>query len=476
MPPPSEKTIPPISGRDLRNELGCEIVYRPVDVLKSDLKSPRAHTPRHVQQLASSIKEFGFLVPVLVDASDTIIAGHARVLAAKRLGCREVPTIAVSHLTGAQLRAYQIADNRLAEISTWDDRLLAEALQGLSILDLDFSLDITGFELPDIDLRIQGLSPVMSAAVDPADTVPAPTGAPVVTRPGDLWVLGQHRVLCASALEAASYAILMEGRQAGMVFTDPPYNVKIEGNVSGLGAVQHRDFAMGVGEMSEAEFTAFLKQALGHAAQHSKDGSLHFVCMDWRHLAEVMAAGGQVYTEMKNLCVWAKDNAGMGSLYRSQHELILVYKHGKGRHRNNIELGRHGRNRSNVWRYPGVNSFNRTTEEGNLLALHPTVKPVALVADAILDCTVRRDIVLDLFLGSGSTLMAAERVGRRCYGTELDPVYVDTIIRRWQAVTGEQARRASDNVTFEACAHQGGDATDLATGEAQPSIQLGDVA
>jgi DNA modification methylase len=241
----------------------------------------------------------------------------------------------------------------------------------------------------------------------------------------------------------------MGAEKAAMVFTDPPYNVPIAGHVSGLGAVQHREFAMAVGEMSQAEFTAFLRSAMTLMAQHSTDGSLHFVCMDWRHTEELLAAGRAAYTELKNLCVWAKDNAGMGSLYRSQHELVLVFKAGRAPHRNNVELGRHGRHRSNLWRYAGVNSFGRSTEEGNLLSLHPTVKPVALVADAILDCTARGDVVLDPFLGSGTTLIAAERVGRRCCGMELDPLYADTIIRRWQALTGDVAVHASSSETFD---------------------------
>ena len=241
----------------------------------------------------------------------------------------------------------------------------------------------------------------------------------------------------------------MNGAQAEMVFTDPPYNVPIQGHVGGSGAIRHREFAMAAGEMDAAGFTAFLGTALGLMAHHSLDGSLHFVCMDWRHIPELQAAGDAVYTETKNVCVWAKDNAGMGSLYRSQHELVFVFKSGRAPHRNNVELGRHGRHRSNLWSYPGVNSFGRRSEEGDLLALHPTVKPVAMVADAILDCTARGDLVLDPFLGSGTTLVAAERVGRRCRALELDPLYIDTAVRRWQALTGETARHAQSGRTLD---------------------------
>jgi DNA modification methylase len=241
----------------------------------------------------------------------------------------------------------------------------------------------------------------------------------------------------------------MGEERASVAFTDPPYNVPIDGHASGLGAIHHRPFPMACGEMDRSEFTAFLAGVFRNLAAFTVDGSLHFVCMDWRHLGELLAASRDAYSELKNLCVWVKDNAGMGSLYRSQHELVFVFKHGRKAHRNNVQLGQFGRNRSNVWNYPGANSFARRGAEGNLLALHPTVKPVTMVADAILDGSARGDIVLDCFLGSGTTLIAAERTGRRCYGLELDPLYIDTAIRRWQALTGGSARHAACGRTFD---------------------------
>jgi DNA modification methylase len=247
-----------------------------------------------------------------------------------------------------------------------------------------------------------------------------------------LWLLDGHRVLCASALDESAYGLLFERPRAAMVFTDPPYNVRIEGNVSGLGAVRHRDFIMAAGEMDALEFTAFLSRACKLLARFSVDGSLQFICMDWRHMGELLAAGREVYAELLNLCVWVKNNGGMGSFSRSRHELIFAFKHGRGSHRNNIQLGQFGRNRTNVWEYPCATSFGKSGEEANLLALHPTVKPVALVADAIMDASARGDIILDAFLGSGTTVIAAERTGRRCYGLELDPTYTDTIVRRWR--------------------------------------------
>ena len=402
------------------------------------------------------MEAFGFNVPILINRDLQVIAGHGRLQAARNLGWSEVPTIMLEHLTEAQAKAFMIADNRLTETSTWDDRLLAEQLKELSLVDLDFSLEVTGFDMGEIDFRIESLdvSGDPEDGPDPADEIPeAPTGDPV-TQLGDLWLLGPHRLLCGNALEAETLSVLMAGRRAAMVFIDPPYNVPIDGHCTGLGTVRHREFAMACGEMDEAAFTAFLAQAMRGLAAHSQDGALHYVCMDWRHLREVLAAGHEIYTDLKNLCVWAKDNAGMGSFYRSQHELVLVFKHGKGAHQNHVELGRHGRYRSNVWRYPGVNSFGRATEEGNLLALHPTVKPVGLVADAILDSSRRGEVVLDTFLGSGTTLMAAERVGRACCGLELDPLYVDTATRRWQTLTGESAVLAASGASFEAVSQE----------------------
>jgi DNA modification methylase len=425
------------------------VVYRRVDDLKPDPRNPRLHSKKQIRQIAGSIETFGFNVPVLVDAELKVICGHGRLLACRELGWSEVPTVCLDHLTPAQTRAFMIADNRLTEIATWDDRQLAQQLQELWVHGLDFSLEVTGFEMGEIDLRIASLDEMSTPDADPADAVPEISAGPPVSQIGDLWLLGHHRVLCGNALDPEAFATLMGEERAAMVFTDPPYNVPIEGHASGLGAIHHRPFPMAAGEMSKAAFTAFLGLACRNLAAFSVGGSLHYVCMDWRHLDELLTAGGEAYGELKNVCVWIKDNPGMGSLYRSQHELVFVFKQRGGSHRNNVQLGQFGRNRSNVWRYPGINSFARSTGEGNLLALHPTVKPVAMVADAILDCTARGDIVLDAFLGSGTTVIAAERIGRRCYGLELDPVYVDTAIRRWQALTGGNARHVASGRSFD---------------------------
>jgi DNA modification methylase len=263
-------------------------------------------------------------------------------------------------------------------------------------------------------------------------------------------LLGNHQILCGDVRDESSLERLTEGRKAALVFTDPPYNVVIDGNVSGKGAVKHGDFAMAAGEMSPEEFTQFLESSLGMLAMHSANGAVHFVCMDWRHMGEMLAAGTKVYDTLLNLCTWVKNNGGQGSFYRSRHELVFVFRNGKGRYRNNIQLGQFGRYRSNVWEYPAVRGLSQQQDdEGNLLALHPTVKPVAMVADAILDCSARGDLVLDGFLGSGSTLIAAERVGRICYGVELDPKYVDVAVRRWQRYSGQQAVHVLNGRRFD---------------------------
>lgn len=423
----------------LEDKKHIQVVYRHLNTLKPHPTNPRIHTTRQVKQIAASMHAFGNIVPVLIDSHYNIIAGHGRVLAAKQLGKHEVPTICLEHLTEAQAKAFMVADNRLTEISTWDDKLLGETLHNLAAMELDFSLEVTGFTIGEIDIRIEGLNNVPGNPPDPADVVPIPSTSPPVSALGDLWILGKHRLYCGSALENQSFHLLMEGKCASMIFTDPPYNVPISGHVSGLGAIKHREFAMASGEMSEAEFTSFLTRICSLMARHSVNGSIHFICMDWRHARELLEAGNLAYTGLKNICVWAKDNGGMGALYRSKHEFIFVFKHGNASHYNNIELGKHGRYRTNIWKYPGIQTLSKASDEGNLLAMHPTVKPVAMVADAILDVSARGDIVLDPFMGSGTTLMAAERVGRICYGIELDPLYVDTIIRRWQKYSGGEA-------------------------------------
>ena len=444
-----------------------KITYQSPAALQPRATNPRTHSKKQIRQIADSIREFGFTNPVLIDAGSGIIAGHGRVAAAKLLGIEKVPTIRLDDLTPEQVRAYVIADNKLAENAGWDRELLAIELQGLIGLDLDFDVTITGFEMPEIDILIGELD--TAGEDDPADEVPAVGDGPPVTRPGDIWCIGKHRLLCGDALDPDTYSRLLDGAQAQMIFTDPPFNLKITGHVSGLGGVKHREFAMASGEMTEAEFTGFLKTVFGHLAGHSADGAIQFIFMDWRHMGQVLDAARGVYSEFKNLCVWNKSNGGMGSLYRSKHELVFVFKNGTAQHINNVELGKHGRYRTNVWDYAGINTFGKDRDAE--LALHPTVKPVALIADAILDCSRRGGIVLDAFAGSGTTLVAAEKTGRRGYGIELDPLYCDVIVRRMAGAFKVEAIHAETSLSFDDLAARRGEDTPPAAGHESPVTQ-----
>lgn len=419
------------------------IEERDVASLKPFAHNARTHSTKQLHQIAASMREFGFTNPILIDQSNVIIAGHGRLEAAKILGLDSVPTIQIEHLTEAQKRAYVIADNKLADNAGWDPDILAIEFQHLSGLDLSFELEITGFDTAEIDHLIDGTKAPQGEAIE--DQVPSPSG-PSVTSPGDLWLLDDHRILCADARDGAAFECLMAGDCARLVFTDPPYNVPIDGHVCGLGTVKHREFAMASGEMTGREFTGFLHTVFMNAAEVSIDGAIHFICMDWRHVEEVMRASKGAHSELKNICVWNKNNGGMGSFYRSKHELVFVFKVGKAPHLNTVELGRSGRYRTNVWDYAGVN----TMRAGRLddLAMHPTVKPVALVIDAIKDCSRRGDLVLDPFGGSGTTLIAAEKSRRRAHVIEIDPAYVDVAIRRWQQLTGCAAIHDASGHTF----------------------------
>ena len=403
--------------------------------------NPRLHPKLQIDKLARAITDFGFLIPILVDDRNTVLAGHARIEAAKKLGLRKLPCIRASHLTEAQKRTFTILDNRLAEEAAWDFELLAKEVEFLQSEGVD--LTTTGFEIPEIEMIFGAADPPVSNAED--DSIPHLTPNCVVTKPSDLWALGEHRLFCGDARRRESFETLMPGEIAQLVFVDPPYNVKIRGHVSGKGRIKHREFMEASGEKTAAQFTKFLEESLSLLAEHSTDGAIHFVCSDWRHLGEMLAAGRRVYRELKNLVVWNKTNAGMGSLYRSQHELIFVWKHGRSKHINNVELGKHGRHRSNVWTYSGSNAFgsDRLKE-----LVHPTVKPVTLVADAIRDCSRRGDLVLDSFGGSGTTLIACERINRKARMLELDPIYCDQIVRRWQKLTGRKAVNAVAGVSF----------------------------
>ncbi len=427
--------------------LAQEIVLRPIESLVPSPHNAKIHTPKQIGQIAASIRQFGFLVPVLIDEVGQILAGHGRVEAAKSLGMDKLPTIRVEYLSPAEKRAYLLADNKIAANTGFNEIKLAEELSFLvsETIELDFDVEITGFETPEIDLLIDG-PPAKKPKADPDDLF-QPASGPAVSRPGDLWLLGPHRLLCGDALDPASYEALMGRDRAQMVISDFPYNIPIQGHVGGSGRIQHREFVQASGEMSDAEFTDFLKKACRNLAAFSQDGSLSFLYMDWRHIRHLLEAAEPVFGQMKQLLVWNKGSGGMGSFYRSAHELILVFKNGRGEHINNFGLGEKGRYRTNVWDYAGVNSFGSNRLE--TLALHPTVKPTAMIADALRDCSHRNGLVLDPFAGSGTILLAAEKTGRIARAMELDPLYVDTAIQRWQAKTKQPVTHAETGLPFE---------------------------
>jgi DNA modification methylase len=373
----------------------------------------------------------------------SVVDGHLRLKAAKKLDMKEVPVVIADDLTETQIKAFRLIANQSANWAEWDDELLKLELEDLK--NLNFDLDLTGFDLSEVERLLR------NDKIEEDDYNEMPGGnedIQTISKIGDLWILGEHRLLCGDSTKIEDVKKLMSEKIADMVFCDPPYNLRIN-NIVGLGSVHHEEFAMASGEMTEQEFIDFLILVFKNLLAVSKDGSIHYQCMDWKHIYEIMVAGRAVYTEFKQLCVWNKDTWGMGSFYRSKHELIFVFKIGTAKHTNNFELGQHGRTRTNVWDYSGMNSYSGRDSDGELLKMHPTVKPVKLVADAILDCSLHGELILDLFGGSGTTLIACEETGRRCCMIELDPKYVNTIIRRWQKHTNQKAILESTGKTFE---------------------------
>lgn len=420
-------------------DLALKVVYRPVEALRPSPRNARTHSDKQIAKICASIRKFRFTQPILIDGEGEILAGHGRLLAAKKLGMGEVPTISLAHLTKADRRAYRIADNRLAELAGWDEDLLKVEFCELGEIDIDLP-ELTGFDIGDIEKVISDPAPLTKS--DPADEVePLKDDEPAVTRLGDLWLLGPHRLLCADAKQPESYAKLLNGEKAQMVFSDSPYNLPNSGHVTTRRGV--REFANAHGEMSKSEFTEFLKLTMQHQRDVSVDGAIHFQCMDFRHAHEMLEAGFSVYSELKNICVWVKPQAGLGSLWRSAHELVFVWKHGGAPHINNIQLGVYGRYRTNVWQYDAVRSAGDADLGG-----HPTPKSCAMIMDAIKDCSKPNGVILDAFGGSGTTLIAAAKTKRRGYLLELDPLYADVIVRRWQRLFKAKAVHADSGRTF----------------------------
>lgn len=420
--------INPPRGGWSSNEPAPTIIHMMIAMLNAYPRHARRHTASKLKKLVKSIRDVGLLDPIIIDETNTILSGHLRVEAYKLLGFDTIPAIRITHLSPDQKAAFVLAANRLSEEGSWDRTSLKEEFAMLVEIGCDIDLETTGFDIGEIDLVI--------GAEDESDDEPHVPMPPVepVTQPGDIWILDNHRLICGSCLEANIWERLMNGDVARVCFTDPPYNVKIKGHVS---SKDHDEFAMASGEMSSEQFVRFLHSATALAVRWSVDGAVHFICMDHRHILELYAAVDALYSEQLNLCVWVKNNGGMGSFYRSRHEFVAVYKVGTAKHVNNVQLGRFGRNRTNVWSYAGANTFRKGRDKD--LADHPTVKPVAMVADALLDASAPGDICIDGFGGSGTLILAAERTGRRARVIELEPKYCDVAVRRWEDMTGRKA-------------------------------------
>lgn len=401
------------------------------------------HSKKQIAQIVDSIAKFGFTVPIITEEKGYVLAGHGRLLAARAIGLCRVPVIIVSGLSDAEQRAYLLADNKLTENAGWDRTGLAKELQQLGPLLSETGLDIglTGFGATEIDALMGNLVGTEQDSHDDSPDIQTEQ----VTRTGDLWILDGHRIGCGSAKNNADLQILMGGERAAMVFADPLVNTRIK-TVQGCKTIGDQECVQGSGELQPKEFACFLVQALSLTVRYSVTGAIHYVCIDWCHLQESLLAGNKVYGALLDLVVWVTTTAGQGSLYRSQHELILVFKNGETSHVNKVDLGRQRRNRSNVWNYAGVSELRADCLED--LPIRRTAKPIALVADAMRDCSQRGGIVLDPFMGSGTTILAAERVGRRGYGLEIDPRCVDAAVRRWQLFTKRDALLKSTGRPF----------------------------
>lgn len=433
------------------NQPELQIRQVPVTSLRPPARTARKYPAKHLARVGASIQQRGFIVPIIVDDAMGIVCGMARYLVAKEIKLPTVPVIAIGHLTSDQLRAFRIADNKLAEGGEWDLPELAIELSDLMLSD-DIEIDLTGFSTVEIDSIVLGSE--KPGSVSESEEVEEPDETPAISRVGDVYLIGKHRLVCGDAREPSVYKRLMGGELARCIFADFPYNVNISNNVSGLGRVKHDEFVMASGEMSRSEFIRFLSDVMAQLVAFSMPGSIHFGCMDWRHQLEMMQAGETTYAALKNLLVWVKNNAALGTFYRSQHELIYAWKSGKAAHLNNFGLGESGRYRTNVLEYPGCNTFRKGRKED--LEAHSTVKPTALVADLIRDVTNPGDIVLDPCVGSGTTILAAERTGRRARCIELDPKYVDVAIRRCAARLRLDAIHEETGLTFEALALERG--------------------
>jgi DNA modification methylase len=430
----------------LSNSLSVQRV--PIDSLWPAAAPVRRHPKRQFAKVLRSLEAFGQVTPILATPEGEIIDLELVWRALKANGATHVDVIVVTDRSPEEIRALRLVLNRTALDAVWDDENLRVVLQNL--FDLNFQLDITGFETPEIDHYLNIDVPQTNVEEDGSD-IPA-VQARTISAPGIIWALGEHRVGCGNATDHAFVGRVLGGKSASTCFIDPPYNIKVDGFISGKGRHRHRTFVQGSGELSTDEYFALLRDSLRVLKGCCASTALVYACIDWRHVMEMTVAGRACDMPLYTICVWTKTNGGMDGVYRNAHELVCVFKAGAEKPLDNVELSRRGRNRTNVWSYPGMSSFGR--EHDKLLGFHPTIKPVALIADALRDVTKRGDVVLDTFLGSGSTLMAAQETARTCCGVELDPLCVDVAIRRWQNATGRDAVLTETGEPFNAVAQR----------------------
>lgn len=428
--------------------IGKKIQNTPINAIKPNPHNPISYPETKLAKFAQFISKYDAPLVIVIDKDMQIITGYAHWRAAQIAGHTAVPTVKAEHLNKQEIATFMLADQKLLQSAEWEEDQLHSIFEILYeyelTCDAEYDISLTGFETAEIDNCLYGVIPDEDSSAT-ENLIQEIATKPAISQSGDIWVMGPHRLICGDSNDLQTYARLMHNKQAHLVATDPPYNLKIEGFVSGNGKTRHREFKDGSGEMTSPEYEKFLQTILSHCYQFQHEAALAYIFMDWRHTSELLAAAQSIDLRQINLCVWDKGVGGMGSFYRSQHELVHIFRRGNKQHRNNIMLGKYGRNRSNVWQYP---SANMSGEGRAMLKNHPTPKPVPMIMDIIKDVTKTGDIVLDPFMGSGTTLIAAEKTGRISYGIEVDPIYVDLALHRWESLTGKKALHATTGKCF----------------------------
>jgi DNA modification methylase len=426
-----------VSRKDMENRKPTE--------LKSGRYEFNKYSDKHVDYVVGCLEDFGFINPAVIDDNDFILTGHSRVKAAIKAKMKKIPVIRVSHLSDMEKSRYSISHNLLSRLPKLDHEKLARKTEKIHKAGGDKAIKRMGMTMQDFHALMASQTKTKAMKEGDGNDIASDVQ---VTKPGDLWLLGNHRLFCGDSRDQESYRILMDGEKARTVLTDPPYNLDISQIKVDRGS--HTNFNMGSGEMTSDEFTDFLRLVIENMADNLIDGGLLYIFMDARHTPEIVQAYADMKLKMLNICIWNKEAAGMGSFYRHQHEMVHVLKKGNASHVNNIRMGKFGNSRSDVWSYPRVKKSFGSGE----LSFHPTVKPMQLIADAIIDCSYKGDIILDPFCGSGTTIIAAENTERRGFGMEISPFYCDQIIHRFERCTGQKVIHADSGKSFQALSRE----------------------